>query len=320
MVAGCRPAGIGAADPLKDNCSRRVATPRRFSAIASRAPGHRPASAARFSSAGLIKSNTKTEDCAAARTERRVGTLRALWPAPRTTIASGADQGDSPRSHAGPLVTTWATMAVTRRHMLERPTLLDSTQFLREVADAPCAGSARRRPHEVTNLQSNSIRLKEPHGDQNHAIESETDQSRDSCCCRAVHRGSLWPGIGRAAAERCRRRRRDRQLRRALGARRQRGSCSASQSGGSSLAPRGQRNSTRPWWTRTVPVKVRVDHLAPGKTYYYQATDAAGNSSTGRFKTSPKACANTAVRFGVWETGAANWRLIRRSGMFRNAI
>jgi 3-phytase/alkaline phosphatase D len=54
----------------------------------------------------------------------------------------------------------------------------------------------------------------------------------------------------------------------------------------------------------TVPVKVRVDHLAPGKTYYYRATDAAGNSSTGRFKTSPKACANTAVRFGV----GGDWR------------
>jgi len=48
-----------------------------------------------------------------------------------------------------------------------------------------------------------------------------------------------------------------------------------------------------------VPAKVKVDDLDPGRTYYYRATDAAGNSSTGRFRTPPGECTNTAVRFGV---------------------
>jgi hypothetical protein len=39
--------------------------------------------------------------------------------------------------------------------------------------------------------------------------------------------------------------------------------------------------------------------LEPGTTYCYRATDAAGNSSVGRFRTAPAACADTRVRFGV---------------------
>ena len=54
----------------------------------------------------------------------------------------------------------------------------------------------------------------------------------------------------------------------------------------------------------TVPAKVLVDGLDPAVTYYYRATDAAGNSSTGRFRTAPEACTNTAVRFGV----SGDWR------------
>jgi 3-phytase/alkaline phosphatase D len=54
----------------------------------------------------------------------------------------------------------------------------------------------------------------------------------------------------------------------------------------------------------TVPAKVRVDDLDPARTYYYRATDAVGNSSTGRFRTSPSECSNTAVRFGV----SGDWR------------
>lgn len=54
----------------------------------------------------------------------------------------------------------------------------------------------------------------------------------------------------------------------------------------------------------TVPAKVRVDHLDPAKTYYYRATDAAGHSSTGRFRTSPSQCSNAGVRFGV----SGDWR------------
>jgi alkaline phosphatase D len=54
----------------------------------------------------------------------------------------------------------------------------------------------------------------------------------------------------------------------------------------------------------TVPAKVVVDGLDPAMTYYYRATDAAGNSSTGRFRTSPSECSNAAVRFGV----SGDWR------------
>jgi len=54
----------------------------------------------------------------------------------------------------------------------------------------------------------------------------------------------------------------------------------------------------------TVPAKVRVDQLEPSMTYYYRATDAVGNASTGRFRTPPKACTDTAVRFGV----SGDWR------------
>ena len=54
----------------------------------------------------------------------------------------------------------------------------------------------------------------------------------------------------------------------------------------------------------TVPAKVRVDDLEPARTYYYRATDAAGHSSTGRFRTSPAKCSNAAVRFGV----SGDWR------------
>jgi phosphodiesterase/alkaline phosphatase D-like protein len=54
----------------------------------------------------------------------------------------------------------------------------------------------------------------------------------------------------------------------------------------------------------TVPVKKTVRDLEPGTTYYYRATDAAGNSSVGRFRTAPEACADTGVRFGV----SGDWR------------
>lgn len=54
----------------------------------------------------------------------------------------------------------------------------------------------------------------------------------------------------------------------------------------------------------TVPAKVLVDGLEPSTTYHYRATDAAGHSSTGRFRTPAEACTDTAVRFGV----SGDWR------------
>jgi 3-phytase/alkaline phosphatase D len=54
----------------------------------------------------------------------------------------------------------------------------------------------------------------------------------------------------------------------------------------------------------SVPAKVSVDKLDAATTYYYRATDAAGNSSAGHFRTPPEACTNTAVHFGV----SGDWR------------
>jgi 3-phytase/alkaline phosphatase D len=53
-----------------------------------------------------------------------------------------------------------------------------------------------------------------------------------------------------------------------------------------------------------VPVKVDVLGLTPATQYYYRATDAAGASATGQFKTSATIGTSTGVRFGV--TG--DWR------------
>jgi phosphodiesterase/alkaline phosphatase D-like protein len=54
----------------------------------------------------------------------------------------------------------------------------------------------------------------------------------------------------------------------------------------------------------TEPLKVALQQLEPGTTYYYRATDAAGRSSAGHFRTAPPACAETGVRFGV----SGDWR------------
>ena len=54
----------------------------------------------------------------------------------------------------------------------------------------------------------------------------------------------------------------------------------------------------------TVPAKVLVDGLSPTTAYFYRATDSAGNTSAGKFRTAPKACTNTALRFGV----SGDWR------------
>ncbi|MDX2114465.1 MAG: alkaline phosphatase D family protein [Planctomycetota bacterium] len=53
----------------------------------------------------------------------------------------------------------------------------------------------------------------------------------------------------------------------------------------------------------TLPLKLPVTGLNPGTQYYYRATDAAGNTSTGRFKTNRAAGFNGA-RFGV----SGDWR------------
>lgn len=52
------------------------------------------------------------------------------------------------------------------------------------------------------------------------------------------------------------------------------------------------------------PVKVFVDDLAPATTYFYRATDAAGNSESGSFRTPAELGTNQGLRFGV--TG--DWR------------
>lgn len=48
-----------------------------------------------------------------------------------------------------------------------------------------------------------------------------------------------------------------------------------------------------------VPVKVTVTGLDPGTTYYYRATDAAGTTAEGRFRTAAEVGERTGLRFGV---------------------
>jgi 3-phytase/alkaline phosphatase D len=48
-----------------------------------------------------------------------------------------------------------------------------------------------------------------------------------------------------------------------------------------------------------LPVKVRVGWLAPATDYFYRATDAAGASAAGRFRTLPRLGYSRGVRFGV---------------------
>ncbi|MGQ9686049.1 MAG: alkaline phosphatase D family protein [Thiobacillaceae bacterium] len=52
-----------------------------------------------------------------------------------------------------------------------------------------------------------------------------------------------------------------------------------------------------------MPVKLPVSGLLPGTTYHYRATDAAGNSAVGLFKT-PHASGRQGLRFGV----SGDWR------------
>jgi 3-phytase/alkaline phosphatase D len=54
----------------------------------------------------------------------------------------------------------------------------------------------------------------------------------------------------------------------------------------------------------TIPVKVSVDGLAPGKQYYYRVTDAAGNTVQGKFRTPAASGTKTGLRFGV----SGDWR------------
>ena len=54
----------------------------------------------------------------------------------------------------------------------------------------------------------------------------------------------------------------------------------------------------------TVPGKVWVSDLAPAQRYYYRATDALGNRSSGTFRTAPAICADSGVHFGL----AGDWR------------
>jgi alkaline phosphatase D len=49
----------------------------------------------------------------------------------------------------------------------------------------------------------------------------------------------------------------------------------------------------------TQPVKVRIDDLAPGTTYYYRATNAAGESETGQFETASPTGTQAGLHFGV---------------------
>lgn len=53
-----------------------------------------------------------------------------------------------------------------------------------------------------------------------------------------------------------------------------------------------------------VPAKVTLSGLKPGRTYYYRATDAAGNRSAGIFRTPEPACADSGFRMGV----SGDWR------------
>lgn len=53
-----------------------------------------------------------------------------------------------------------------------------------------------------------------------------------------------------------------------------------------------------------VPVKLDLNGLTPGTTYYYRATDASGAAATGRFKTNAAAGSYSGLRFGV----SGDWR------------
>lgn len=52
-----------------------------------------------------------------------------------------------------------------------------------------------------------------------------------------------------------------------------------------------------------LPVKTEITGLEPGTTYYYQVTDAAGSTATGKFKT-PALDSQTGLNFGV----SGDWR------------
>jgi phosphodiesterase/alkaline phosphatase D-like protein len=54
----------------------------------------------------------------------------------------------------------------------------------------------------------------------------------------------------------------------------------------------------------TLPVKAQVSGLTPGTTYYYRATDSAGNQSTGTFRTPSAAGVSDGLRLGVF----GDWR------------
>lgn len=49
----------------------------------------------------------------------------------------------------------------------------------------------------------------------------------------------------------------------------------------------------------TVPVKIEVDHLKPGQTYYYRFIDASGDLIEGRFETANKTGTHEGFHFGV---------------------
>lgn len=53
-----------------------------------------------------------------------------------------------------------------------------------------------------------------------------------------------------------------------------------------------------------IPVKVDVQNLAPGSTYHYRVTDAAGTSALGQFKTPAEVGQKAGLRFGV----SGDWR------------
>ena len=49
----------------------------------------------------------------------------------------------------------------------------------------------------------------------------------------------------------------------------------------------------------TVPVKIEVDHLKAGQTYYYRFIDASGDVIEGRFETADKTGTSDGFHFGV---------------------
>uniref|UniRef100_UPI0018E9E05C alkaline phosphatase D family protein n=1 Tax=Anaplasma marginale TaxID=770 RepID=UPI0018E9E05C len=53
-----------------------------------------------------------------------------------------------------------------------------------------------------------------------------------------------------------------------------------------------------------LPVKVNIANLTPATTYYYRATDAAGTTDKGQFRTSAPIGSQNGLRFGV----AGDWR------------